>query len=138
MLLKILLSQCLTFSSLVLKTNALRYVRMVIKENWEFIFWINWIKRKTKTLFDLKDKFLHPACKIYDGVCSCSKTCIGETVRNVEIRWNEHNMPSVISNAPVKKLTRKILVISFSVLLEPTLNDHVKSDLLHFFKNGIM
>ena len=55
---------------------------------------IKWITRKTKTLFKLKDKCLHPACKIYHGNCSCGETCIGEAIRNVETRWKEHNLPS--------------------------------------------
>ena len=25
------------------------------------------------------------------GVCSCGKTCIGETIRSVEEHWSEHN-----------------------------------------------
>ena len=29
--------------------------------------------------------------KIYEGVCSCGKICIGETIRSVEARWDEHN-----------------------------------------------
>ena len=41
---------------------------------------------ETKTLFKLKDKSLHSACKIYHGVCSRGETYIGETVRNVETR----------------------------------------------------
>ena len=118
---------------------------------------IKWITRKTKTPFKLKDKCVHPACKICHGVCSCRGTYIKETIRNVATRWNEHNMPSeksnlskhlyrnithhfswsVICNAPVKKLTRKILESNFIALLKPTLNDQIESDLLHLFKNGI-
>ena len=49
----------------------------------------------------------------------------------------DHFTWSVISNAPVKKLTRKILEAYFIPLLKPTLNDQIESDLLHFFKNGI-
>ena len=90
----------------------------------KFDLWIKWITRKAKTLFKIKGKCLHPACKIYHGVSSCR-----ETIRNVETRWNEHNIPSkksnpskhlnrnithhfswsVVCNAPVKKLTRKVL-----------------------------
>ena len=118
---------------------------------------IKQITRKTKTLFKMKDKCLHPACKIYHSVCSCRETYIGETTRNVETRLNKHNMPSeklnpsnhlnsnithlfswsVICNTPVKKLIRKILETYFIALLKPTLNDQVESDLLHLFKNGI-
>ena len=112
---------------------------------------IKWVTNKPKTRFKLKDKCVHPACKIYHGVCSCRETYIGETIRNVETRWNEHNMPSekwnpwkhlnsnithhsswsVICNPPVKKLTLNILEAYFIVLLKPTVNDQIGSDLLH-------
>ena len=35
---------------------------------------IKWITRKTKTLFKLKNKCLHPACKLYHSICSCEET----------------------------------------------------------------
>ena len=45
---------------------------------------IKWITRKTKTLSKLKNKCLHAACKMCDGVCGPTETFLGETVRNVE------------------------------------------------------
>ena len=36
--------------------------------------------------------------KIYKGVCSCSEGYIGKTIRNVEVRWDEHNNPLKKSN----------------------------------------
>ena len=118
---------------------------------------IEWITRNTKTIFKIKYKCLHPACKIYHDVCSYEETYIAETVRNVETRWNKHNMPSekskytkhlisnrqphfswsAISNALVKKFTPKTLEEHLVVPLKPTFNDQIKSDLLHLFKNGI-
>ena len=53
------------------------------------------ITRKTKTLFKLKDKCLHPVFKIYHSVYSCGETYIGETIRNVESRWNEKTRQSI-------------------------------------------
>ena len=35
-----------------------------------FGVWIKWLTKKVKTLFRVKDKYLHQACKIYKGVCS--------------------------------------------------------------------
>ena len=78
-------------------------------------------------------------------------------MRNVDTRWNEHNIPSeksnpskhlnnnithhfnwsVICNVVVENFTRKILEAYFVALLKPTLNDQNESDLLYFFKNGI-
>ena len=124
----------------------------------KFDLWIRWITRKMKSLFKSEDKCLHPACKIYHCVCSCRETYIGETIRNVETRWNKHNTPSeksnpskhlnsnithyfsfsVICNAPVKKLTHKILEVYFIVLIKWTLHDQIESDLFCLFKNGIM
>ena len=103
---------------------------------------IKWITKKVKTLFRVKDKSLHQACKIYNGVCSCGKIYIGETIRNVEVRWNEHNNPikksnpskhmkdnldhafnwSVLANAPKNMFQRKALEVYCIVLEKPTLN----------------
>ena len=55
---------------------------------------IKWLTRKMKTLFKLKDPYIHSACKIYKGVCICGETYIGETIRNVKTGWKEHNTPS--------------------------------------------
>ena len=49
---------------------------------------------KIRSLFHLKDKNPHPACKIYEGICSSSGNNIGETKRNVGTRWNEHENPN--------------------------------------------
>ena len=112
----------------------------------KFDLQIKWITRKTKTLFKLKYKRLHPACKIYHAVCNCGKTYIRETVTNVRTRWNKHNIPSeklnpskhlkskithhfiwsVICNASVQKFTHKILEACFIALLKQTLNDHIE------------
>ena len=114
---------------------------------------IKWITRKTISV----DKCVHPACRIYHGVCSCGETYIRETIRNKETRWSERNIPSeksnpskhlnsdithhfcwpVICNAPFKKLTRKILETYSITLLKPFLNDQIESDLLYLFKNAI-
>ena len=49
---------------------------------------VKWLTKKVKSLFPLKDRNLHPSCKIYKGICSCGETYIGETIRNVEERWS--------------------------------------------------
>ena len=110
---------------------------------------IKWLTRKIKTLFKLKHPCIHLACKIYKGVCTCAETYIEETIRNVEIRWKEHNIPSdksnpskhinshidyiftwsIIFNAPIKKFKRKIIEACFIAVMKPTLNDQLDSDL---------
>ena len=51
---------------------------------------IIWNTRKIQPLFNNKDKVKHHSCEIYHGTCSCDTDCIGETIRDSEIRWNEH------------------------------------------------
>ena len=71
--------------------------------NYKFDVRIKWLTRKMRTLFQLKDKLLHPACKIYEEICICGEKYIGETKRNVEIRWMGHNTPSVRSSETFKR-----------------------------------
>ena len=107
--------------------------------------------RKIRTLFQLKDKSLHPACKIYERICICGENYIGETKRNVEIRWMEYNSPSnksnpvkhlrdnidhsftwkVICNFLSRRLVCKILKAYFIATMKPSLNDQIDSDLSH-------
>ena len=36
---------------------------------------VKWLTKKVKNLFRVKDKSLHPACKVYeDVVCSCGES----------------------------------------------------------------
>ena len=49
-----------------------------------------WNTRKIRSLVNNKDKVKHHSCVIYRGICSCGADSTGETIRNNEIRWNEH------------------------------------------------
>ena len=113
--------------------------------------------RKVRTLFSLKSKNPHPACKIYEGTCSCGSTYIGETKRNVETRWSEHNDPrgksepanhlaennghsftwKVVINAPQNIRFRKNLEASFVAIRRPDLNNQVDSKKLTLFRYGV-
>ena len=66
-------------------------------------FNVVWNTRKVQSLFPLKDKVNHYSCVIYWGDCSCDQYYIGETVRNVEIRWNEHE-DKISKSEPAKNL----------------------------------
>ena len=55
---------------------------------------ITWKTRNIRSLFPLKDKTDYKPCVIYKGDCSCGSRYIGETKRNAEVRWNEHNNPT--------------------------------------------
>ena len=78
---------------------------------------IKWITKKVKQLFKLNSRNPHPSCVIYEGVCSCQESYIGETVRNVEIRWQEHEdtqkdseAAKDLKNNPTHSCTLKVLL----------------------------
>ena len=100
---------------------------------------------------------MHPSCKVYIGECICGATYVGETLRNVEERWAEHNnikMKSepakhlaennnhsfqwkVLISAPKNTRTRKNLEAYLIALMKPTLNEQVESNVLILFRNGV-
>ena len=59
---------------------------------------ITWKTRSIQSLFLLKDKNDYKSCVIYKGDCSCDSRYIGETRRNAEVRWNEHDNPIKVQN----------------------------------------
>ena len=104
-----------------------------------------------------KSRNPHPSCVIYEGVCSCQESQIGKTVRNVEIRWLEHedtqkdSEPAKhLKNYPTHSFTWKVLLPASSVrrirqnmeasliaLNGPSLNERVESQKLLLFRNGV-
>ena len=125
-------------------------------KNHQYDVMIMWNTRKVKSLFRIKDPNPHPSCKIYEGICTCSDTYIGETKQNVEVRWFDHNNPKnqsepakhlranvnhqftwrVISPAPDFYKTRKVLEAFYICTKRPTLNDQLENELI-LFRNGI-
>ena len=61
------------------------------KFNNSFRILITWKTRNIQSLFLIKDKNNYKSCLIYKRDCSCGSRSIGETKRNVELRWIEHN-----------------------------------------------
>ena len=53
---------------------------------------IKWETRNIRSLFPLKSKNDHKLCIMYKGGYSCGSRYIGETKRNAEVRWNEHDI----------------------------------------------
>ena len=118
---------------------------------------IRWVTKKVKSLFSLKSRNPHPACKVYEGVCSCGSSYIGETKRNVEVRWKEHENPSgksepakhlyqnpshsytwrVLMNAPQNMRVRRNLEASFVALHRPILNNQLETKKLTLFRYGV-
>ena len=119
---------------------------------------IIWNTRKMQSLFNNKDKVQHLSCVIYEGVCTSGADYIGETIRNVKIKWHEHEsgidknsecfkhlqehlshgfQGSVISIAPRNTFKWKILEAYFIKIMVPSLNSQMNSDVLTLFRNGI-
>ena len=131
--------------------------KLKVFTNNDIDFAIKWSTKKVKQLFRLKDKNPYPACRIYEGVCSCGENYIGETKRNVQTRWNEHEDPrkdsepakhlrdfpehkfnwKIIMTAPENKQKRKNLEASLIALKRPTLNDQLDSNKLILFRHGV-
>ena len=115
------------------------------------------VKWSTKKFRSLKDKNLHTACKIYEDTCSCSGKYIGETKRNVETWWNEHENPNKDSEPakhlrdfPDHKLYWKILLMALAntklckilessiiALKKPSLNKQLDFYQLIVFRNCV-
>ena len=94
---------------------------------------------------------------IYEGECSCQESCIGETVRNVEIRWQKHEDTQKdpepakhLKNNPTHSFTWKVLLpvssirrirqnLKASIIApkRPSLNERVVSKKLLLFRNGV-
>ena len=117
---------------------------------------IFWKTRKIRSLFPLKDKVTHKSLVIYEGTCSCGDKYIGETKRNVEVRWKEHlssdaSEPArhiklnpghkfsckILCNAPSHWTKRRVLEAFFINKFKPSVNDQKDIKFLNLFRNGI-
>lgn len=58
---------------------------------------------------------MYQACNIYIGIFSCGENYIGETVRNVEVSWNEHNNQFKRQISEVYPNSLKISLITFFI-----------------------
>ena len=117
-----------------------------------------WNTRKIQSLFNNKDKIQHHTYVIYRGVCSCGADYIGETIRNSEIRWKEHNTGKdknsdcvkhlndnfyhefrcfVLSCASKNCLKGKLLEAYYIKIRQPSLNTQVNSDVLNLYRNCV-
>ena len=118
---------------------------------------VKWSAKKIRSLFGLKDKNPHPACKICEGICFCSANYIDETKKNVETRWNEHENPNedsepakhlrkfsdlkfdwkIFLTAPTIAKLHKIMESSMMALKQPSSNEQLDFDHLILFRNGV-
>ena len=113
--------------------------------------------KESPTTFKLKSRNPHPSCVIYEGVCVCEQTYIGETGRNVELRWEEHENTSkdteaakhlkensshkfsckILFSAPENKQIRKIFEASEITLKRPNLNQQIESKKVFLFRISV-
>ena len=121
-------------------------------------FKIIWNTRTIRSLFPLKDRVEHRCCVIYEGICTCGEKYTGETNRNTDVRWSEHNTPStdgsdpsrhlhanpthsftwrIVTPAPRKLLRRRILESYFIAKYKPKINVQATPRQLFLFRNGI-
>ena len=92
----------------------MRKLESFTKEKHSFV--IIWKARNIRSLFNLKDKVSHVSSVVYEGKCNCDENYIGETGRNVTIRWDEHlgidknsEPPKNLNQFPEQRFNWKIL-----------------------------
>jgi len=120
-------------------------------------FEITWKTRKVKSLFPLKNKVTHKSVVIYEGTCSYGGKYIGETKRNAQVRWTEHDKMQgkseparhvleneghsftwkVLCNASLNNKKRKILEAFYIMKYKPTIHDQLDIKFIRLFKNGV-
>ena len=57
----------------------------------KYFFVIIWKIRNIRSSFNLKNKASHVSSVVYEGKRNCGENYIGETGRNVTVRWDEHS-----------------------------------------------
>ena len=67
----------------------INHLTIITKEKSLFI--VLWTSSAKQSLFPIKDKVCHISRAIYQGICSCGATYIGDSVRNAFVRWSELN-----------------------------------------------
>ena len=124
--------------------------------NQKFQVTIKWIPKEVKSLFSLKDKNTYPACQFIKKHLFVMRH-IGKTIRNVDIRRNEHE-DILKESEPVKHLwenlnhkfkwetlpqgpknyrERKNLEIFSIAIMGPTLNNQLDTKKFYLFCNSV-
>ena len=112
------------------ETSSKRFLKKFYKlTNDLYEIKIKLITKKMRNLFRLKSNNPHPACAIYEGVCTCKENYIGETKRNVEIRWQEHSDINKISEPPRHLKSNPMHAFTWKVLMTAPLNDGARKNL---------
>ena len=63
---------------------------LVIFTNNKCKFNLFWNSRNIRSTLQINDNVKHYSCIIYEGICSCGENYVLESVRNVVLRWAQH------------------------------------------------
>ena len=105
----------------------------------------------------MKDKTDHVLSVVYEGKCNCDENYIGETGRNVHVRWDEHSdvgknsEPAkhlnqfsehrfnwkILRRGPNKVRQKKIHEAYYVMCVCPTLNNELELTSLTIFRNKV-
>ena len=117
------------------KKNASKHFikKFVAYTNHRYRIATKWITRKAKSLFKVKSKNPHPSYVIKRGKCLCGEEYIGETERNMEKRWSEHNNPIEKTKA-ARHLSNNIShLFAWEVLIPGSKDKRIHKNLEAFF-----
>ena len=82
-----------------------------------------------RNLLRLKSQNPHPSCVMYQGICTCKENYIGETKRNVEIRWEKHSEVNKIYVPSRHLKSNPTYAFTWKVLMAAPINDCVRENL---------
>ena len=137
---------------------ALKFIKKLqsfTKEKYCFI--IIWKTRNIRSLLNLKDKASYVLSVDYEGKCNYGDNYIGETGRNVTIRWDDNSdigknsepakhlnqFPEhrfnwkILRRVPNKVRQRKIHEAYYVMCMRPTLNNQLELTSLTLFGHGV-
>ena len=86
-----------------------------------------------RNLFHLKIKNPHLFCAICEGVCTCKENYVGETKRNVKIRWEGYLNINKISEPSRHLKNNPTHALTWKALMTAPVNDRGKKNLKALF-----
>ena len=131
--------------------------KLIIFPNNKCKFNIVWSTRNIRSVFQIKNNVKHYSSVVYEGACLCGENKRNKSVRNVVLRWAEHEDPNKQSE-PAKHLKYfpdhqfewKVLIRALwihekketfrGVLIKsvnPSINAQLDTELLDLFRNDV-
>ena len=92
-----------------------------------------------RNLFRLKCNNPHPVCKVYFGKYSCGQTYIDETVKNVEVKWMEHNSCTGNSEPPKHLQENNQHIFTWKVFMAALQNNREHKNVqFHYMRQSVL